>query len=303
MKKYTIGVDFGTLSGRAVLVDVVTGEEVASSMLEYAHGVMDSCLPDGTLLGHDWALEHPQDYLDVLAHTIPEVLRLSSVKAEQVIGIATDFTACTILPVKADGTPLCFLEHLTGEPHAYVKLWKHHAAQEKANRLNEAAEAMEESWLSRYGGKISSEWVIPKVWQILDEAPHIYAEADAIVEAADWIVWQLTDTQTRNACTAGYKALWHKQHGYPEPSFFKALDPRLENVVKDKLGNEIHSLGDRAGVINAKGAALTGLLEGTAVAVGNVDAHVTVPSVKIDGPGKMLAIMGTSTCHILMGNE
>lgn len=303
MKKYTVGVDFGTLSGRAVLVDVSTGEEVASSMLEYAHGVMDSALPDGTPLGHDWALEHPQDYLDVLAHTIPEVLRLSGVKAEQVIGIATDFTACTILPVKADGTPLCFLPHLAGEPHAYVKLWKHHAAQEKANQLNETAEAMGESWLSRYGGKISSEWVIPKVWQILDEAPHIYGEADAIVEAADWIVWQLTDTQTRNACTAGYKALWHKQHGYPTPEFFKALDPRLEHVVRDKLGNEIHSLGAKAGVINARGAALTGLLEGTAVAVGNVDAHVTVPAVKIDGPGKMLAIMGTSTCHILMGTE
>lgn len=303
MKKYTIGVDFGTLSGRALLVDVSTGEEVATSMLEYAHGVMDAFLPDGTPLGHDWALEHPQDYLDVLAHTIPEVLRISGVRSEQVIGVATDFTACTLLPVKSDGTPLCFLKPFDAEPHAYVKLWKHHAAQEEANRLNETAEAISEPWLARYGGKISSEWVIPKIYQTLDEAPHIYKEADSFVEAADWIVWQLTDTQTRNACTAGYKALWHKQYGYPSPEFFKALDPRLENVVKDKLGNVIHSLGSKAGVISKKGAAITGLLEGTAVAVGNVDAHVTVPAVKIDGPGKMLAIMGTSTCHILMGTE
>lgn len=303
MKRYTIGVDFGTLSGRAVLVDVATGEEVATSMLAYPHEVMDAALPNGTPLGHDWALEHPQDYLDVLAHTIPEVLRLSGIRAEQVIGVATDFTACTLLPVKADGTPLCFLPSYSEEPHAYIKLWKHHAAQEKANRLNEVAEAMGEPWLARYGGKISSEWAIPKIWQTLDEAPHIYAAADAFVEAADWIVWQLTDTQTRNACTAGYKALWHKRHGYPSPAFFKALDPRLENVVADKLSNAIHPLGAKAGTISARGAALTGLCEGTAVAVGNVDAHVTVPAVKIDGPGKMLAIMGTSTCHILLGAE
>lgn len=303
MAKYAIGLDYGTLSGRAVLVDVKTGEELASSVYDYPHAVMDRTLPDGTQLGHDWALQHPQDYLDVLAHTVPEVLKESGVSADDVIGIGTDFTACTVLPVKADGTPLCFLPEYRNRPHAYVKLWKHHAAQDKANQLNQIAQERGESWLQNYGGKISSEWAIPKLWQILDEDPEIYNAMDRFIEAADWIIWQLCGKETRNSCTAGYKAIWNKKTGYPSNDFFKALDPRLEHVVDEKLSRDILPLGSRAGTLTAQAAKLTGLKEGTAVAVGNVDAHVCVPAVGIDGPGKMLAIMGTSTCHIMMGTE
>ena len=303
MEKYTIGVDYGTLSGRAVLVNARTGQELADAVYEYPHAVMDEQLPCGVKLGTDWALQHPQDYLDVLAHTIPEVLRKSGVSADDVIGIGTDFTACTLLPTKRDGTPLCFLPEYEREPHAYVKLWKHHAAQDKANRLNEIAAARGEAWLQNYGGKISSEWAIPKIWQVLDEAPEIYAAADRFIEAADWIIWQLCGKETRNSCTAGYKEIWNKRAGYPSPDFFKALDPRLENVVQDKLGTVITPLGSRAGALTEEAAALTGLRPGIAVAVGNVDAHVCVPAVGIDGPAKMLAIMGTSTCHIMMAEE
>lgn len=303
MSKYVIGVDYGTLSGRAVIVDAKTGEEKASAVYEYPHAVMDEYLPDGTKLGTDWALEHPQDYLDVLAKTIPEVLEKSGISADDVIGVGTDFTACTLIPVKADGTPLCLMPEYEHNPHAYVKLWKHHAAQDEANKLNEIASSMGEKWLDNYGGKVSSEWAIPKIWQILDEAPEIYDAADKFIEAADWIVWQLCGNETRNSCTAGYKALWNKNTGYPSKDFFKALDPRLENVVENKLSNDIVPLGSKAGEINEKAAELTGLKVGTAVAVGNVDAHVCVPAVGIDGPGKVLAIMGTSTCHMLMGEE
>lgn len=303
MIKYTIGIDFGTLSGRAVLVNVNTGKEVASAVYEYPHAVMDEKLPSGKELGHDWALQHPQDYIDVLANTIPAVLKEADIDPADVIGVGTDFTACTLLPVKSDGTPLCFLPEYADNPHAYVKLWKHHAAQDKANALNEIASDRGESWLSNYGGKISSEWVFPKIWEVLDEAPEVYKEADRFVEAADWIIWQLTGKETRNSCTAGYKAIWNKRAGYPSNDFFKALDPRLENVVDEKLSRDILPLGSKAGEINEKAAELTGLKPGTAVAVGNVDAHVCVPAVGIDSPGKMLAIMGTSTCHILMGTE
>ena len=303
MSKYVIGVDYGTLSGRAVIVDAKTGEEKASAVYEYPHAVMDEYLPDGTKLGTDWALEHPQDYLDVLAKTIPEVLEKSGISADDVIGVGTDFTACTLIPVKADGTPLCLMPEYEHNPHAYVKLWKHHAAQDEANKLNEIAASMGEKWLDNYGGKVSSEWAIPKIWQILDEAPDIYAAADKFIEAADWIVWQLCGNETRNSCTAGYKALWNKNAGYPSKDFFKALDPRLENVVEDKLSYDIVPLGSKAGEITEAAAKLIGLKVGTAVAVGNVDAHVCVPAVGIDGPGKVLAIMGTSTCHMLMGEE
>lgn len=301
--KAVIGVDYGTLSGRAVLVNAKTGEEIASSVYEYPHGVMDRALWDGTPLGDDWALEHPQDYLDVLQHTIPAVLKEGGVSPEDVIGVGTDFTACTVLPVKADGTPLCFLPEFEHEPHAYVKLWKHHAAQDKANRLNEIARARGEAWLENYGGKISSEWAVPKLWQVLDEAPAVYEAMDRWIEAADWIVWQLCGKETRNSCTAGYKAMWNKKTGYPSDEFFGALDPRLAHAAEEKLSRTVTPLGEKAGEITEEAARLTGLKPGTAVSIGNVDAHVCVPAVGIDGPFKMLAIMGTSTCHIMMGTE
>src|SRR5262245_10562961 len=139
-KKYVIGVDFGTESGRALLVDVTTGEEIASAVHAYANGVIDETLPEsGLRLEPDWALQDPNDYIEALKHTIPAVLKQSGVDPADVIGIATDFTACTILPVKADGTPLCCLPEYRKRPHAWVKLWKHHAAQPEANKLNEMA--------------------------------------------------------------------------------------------------------------------------------------------------------------------
>ena len=301
--KYTIGIDFGTLSGRALLVEVPTGREVASSTFSYPHAVMDETLPDGRMkLPPDWALQHPQDYLDTLAFTIPDVLRKSDVSAEDVIGVGIDFTSCTMLPVLQDGTPLCFLDAFQGHPHAFVKLWKHHAAQDKANKLNEIAAARGEAWLQRYGGKVSSEWLIPKIWQILDEAPEIYEEAAFFVEAVDWIVWQLTGTRVRSACTSGYKALWHKEGGYPSGEFFRALDPRLARVATEKLAGDVLPLGCKAGEISTQAAALTGLQAGTAVAVGIIDAHAAVPALGMGRPGQMLMIMGTSTCHLLLSD-
>ena len=303
MDKFVIGVDFGTLSGRSVIVNVRTGEELAVAVLEYPHGVIDEKLPDGTPLGVDWALQHPADYLKVFEKTIPEVLSKSGIDASQVIGLGIDFTACTMLPVLEDGTPLCFLKEYSGKPNAWIKLWKHHAAQDHANRLNTIAGERGEEWLPRYGGKISSEWLIPKIWQVLEESPEIYAAADRFVEAADWVIWQLTGKEMRNSCTAGYKGLWHKHNGYPSKQFFAALDRRMENLVEEKLSNNIYSVGTRAGEITESAAKLTGLLKGTAVAVANVDAHVSMPAVGITDEGKMLMIMGTSTCHILLGTN
>ncbi|GLG01905.1 ribulokinase [Alicyclobacillus hesperidum subsp. aegles] len=304
MAKYSIGVDFGTQSGRAVLVEIGTGREVATAVKAYTHGVMDAYLPDGvTRLEDDWALQHPGDYLEVLHETIPQLLQAAGVEPADVIGIGIDFTACTMLPIAADGTPLCMRPEFASHPHSYVKLWKHHAAQDEANRLNEIANSRGETFLARYGGKISSEWMLPKLWQILNEAPEIYDAADFMVEAADWVVMQLTGKLVRNSCTAGYKAIWHKRDGYPSQDFFRALDPRLENVIDDKLRGEIRPIGTRAGELTEVAANLIGLQPGTPVAVANVDAHVSMPAVGITEPGKLLMIMGTSTCHVLLGTE
>ena len=304
MSKYTIGIDFGTESGRAVLVDISNGEIIATAVHPYANGVIDEVLPGTEIrLPPDWALQDPNDYLEVVKRTIPAILRESGVAPEDVIGVGIDFTACTMLPTTADGTPLCFLPEWRANPHAWVKLWKHHAAQPEANKLNEIARQMNQPWLDRYGGKISSEWFFPKAWQILDEAPEVYEAADRLIEAADWIVWQLTGVETRNNCTAGYKAIWSKREGFPPDVFFKALDPRMEHIVDEKMRREISFLGERAGGLTSEAARWTGLKPGTAVAVANVDAHVSVPAATVTEPGRMVIIMGTSNCHMVLSKE
>ena len=299
---YTIGLDFGTLSGRAVLVDARDGAEIAEAVFDYPHGVMDERLPTGLELPPDWALQHPQDYLDVFAHAVPEALRIAGVSPDEVKGIAIDFTASSPMPTTADGAPLCFLDDLKGEPHAYIKLWKHHAAQRQADQINETARQMGESWLARYGGKISSEWFFSKLLQILQERPDMYARIDRFIEAADWVIWQLTGNETRNTCTAGYKAM--VQDGdFPDNAYFRALDPAFENVVDEKVGRDFAELGSRAGGLTQEMADMMGLPAGIAVAVANVDAHVTAPAVKATEPGIMVMVMGTSCCHILSSAE
>jgi len=303
-KKYTIGIDYGTESGRAMLVDVSDGREVATAVHPYGDGVIDQTLPGSAAeLPHDFALQNPADWIEVLRVTIPAVLREAGVEAKDVIGIGTDFTACTMLPIDEAGAPLCFKPEWRANPYAWPKLWKHHAAQPEANRLNEIAEERGESWLQRYGGKISSEWLVPKIWETLNKAPEVYAAADRYIEAADWIVLQLTGEERRNSCTAGYKGIWSKREGYPSDDFFAALDPRLHDVVDAKLSRQIYPLGGRAGSLTAEMADLTGLQPQTAVAIGNVDAHVSVPAATVVEPGRMVIIMGTSNCHMVLGTQ
>jgi L-ribulokinase len=303
---YAIGVDFGTGSGRAVLVDVADGRQLATAVSEYSHGVIDIALPvpgPAIVLPPDWALQDPEDYLRVLSETIPAVLRASGVDAAQVVGVGIDVTACTMLPVRADGTPLAVLPEFRTEPHAWVKLWKHHAAQPEADLINAVARATGQAWLDRYGGRISSEWFFSKALQILREAPAVYAAADRLIEAADWIVWRLTGVETRNACTAGYKALWSKSDGFPDRSFFAALDPGLAGIVDEKMSRALGFAGERAGGLSAEAAAWTGLPVGTAVAIANVDAHVAVPAATVVEAGRMVMIMGTSTCHMVLSAD
>ncbi len=303
METYTIGIDFGTLSARAVLVACRDGREISTASCNYKHAVMDQALPSGKALGVDWALQHPKDYMEAMVTVVRQVMQDAAVAAEDVVGIGTDFTACTMIPVLADGTPLCYLPEYEEEPHAYAKLWKHHAAEPEANKLNQIAEARGEEWLPLYGGKISSEWEIPKLWQILNEAPHIFAKMDYFVEGADWITWQLVGKQTRNSCTAGYKGTWNKRLGYPSRDFYAALDERLRDVQDTKISCPVEPIGQSAGQLTADMAAVLGLKEGTAVAMGLIDAHVALPAAGIASAGKVLGIMGTSTCHILLGDE
>ncbi|MFC4532661.1 ribulokinase [Sphaerisporangium dianthi] len=295
-----VGVDFGTLSGRAVVVRVDDGAELGSAVHEYADRVIEEALPgSGVRLGPDWALQSPRDWLDVLRVAVPKALAVAGVPASRVIGIGTDFTACTVLPATADGTPLS--ELLPDRPHAWPKLWKHHAAQSHADRINALAAERGEPWLPRYGGKISSEWQFAKGLQVLEEDPEVYDLAERWIEAADWIIWQLTGVETRNTCTAGYKGVY-QDGGYPSADFLAALNPRFAGFTA-KLGGEPSPLGGLAGRLTAGAAELTKLPEGIAVAVGNVDAHVTAAAADAVRPGQMVAIMGTSTCHVMPSDQ
>src|SRR5579859_2025860 len=300
---YVVGVDFGTLSARALVVRVSDGTEAGVGSSDYPHGVIDRRLSVGQgELPPDWALQDPADWTLALSQAVRAALRDAAVDPEQVIGIATDFTASTCLPVTAEGVPLCQLPGLAARPHAYPKLWKHHAAQRQADRISELARDRNEPWLSRYGGRISAEWQFAKALQRLDEDPELYWRADRWIEAADWIVWQLCGHETRNACTAGYKGVYQDGR-YPSAKYLAAVDPRFQDFAIDKLQHPVSPLGARAGSLTRQGAGLTGLPAGIAVAIGNVDAHVSVPAAGPIVAGKMVAIMGTSTCHVMNGEE
>jgi len=299
--RHVVGVDFGTLSGRAVVVRTRDGAELGSAVCDFPNAVIERTLPaTGERLAPFWALQDPDDYREVLRTAVPAAVRAAGIDPATVEGIGTDFTASTPMPVLRDGTPLCELEDYRGRPHAYPKLWKHHAAQAQADRVTALAAERGEPWLARYGGYISSEWQFAKALQVLDEDPELYAAMDRWIEAADWIVWQLCGEETRNACTAGYKGI--RQDGeYPSEDYLAALDERFARFVADKLEHELAPLGGRAGSLTAEAAGWTGLPEGIAVAVGNVDAHVTVPAAQAIEPGTMVAIMGTSACHVMNG--
>jgi L-ribulokinase len=300
-EKFALGIDYGTESGRVVVIRVRNGEEVASAVIPYPDGVIVERLPQGPRLGPDWALQNPRDYLLVVEKGVPKAVKAAQVKVEDVIGIGTDFTASTPLPATRDGTPLCFLSQYRKRPHAWVKLWKHHAAQPEANQINEVGRERNEDFIQVYGGKYSSEWFFSKVLQVLNEDSEIYDAADRFIEGADWIVWQLTGEEKRNTCTAGYKGMWVKGKGFPSPDFFRTLHPRLENVIEAKVGTDFYPLGGKAGGLTAFWARKTGLREGTPVSVGNVDAHVAVPACTVTQPGSLVMIMGTSICHMVLG--
>jgi L-ribulokinase len=303
LERFALGIDYGTESGRVIVARVADGKIVGSAVVPYADGVIDERLPGGRRLEPDWALQNPRDYLRVVEAGIPKALKAAGVKPQSVIGIGTDFTASTPLPTRRDGTPLCMLPRYAKHPHAWVKLWKHHAAQPEANRINLIGRERNEEFIRTYGSRYSSEWFFSKLLQILDEAPAIYDAAERFIEAADWIVWQLTGEEKRNVCTAGYKAMWVKGRGFPSREFFRALHPRMENVIDEKVGEVFYPLGGCAGGLTPEWARKTGLAAGTPVSVGNVDAHVAAPACCVTQAATLVMIMGTSICHILLGTE
>ncbi|MBQ8407547.1 MAG: ribulokinase [Clostridia bacterium] len=303
MSKYVIGIDFGTLSGRAILMDVESGKEIAESTLEYAHGVMDVSLPLGKKLPPSYALQHPEDYVEVLETTVACVMKQSGVSVSDVVGLGVDFTSCTLIPVDENMQPLCYRKEYWNEPHAYAKLWKHHGAQPEADLINSLAKTRGEKWLPYFGGRISSEWVLPKVLEILHDAPEIYEETYRFLEAGEWITYLLCGNEVHNPNLAGFKNLWTKEYGFPSNDFFAALDPRLSGIMGTKLGDNVGKMSDPAGKMNSLGACLTGLQVGTAISTPLIDAHSAIPALNMVRDGDMTMTIGTSSGYLLNTKE
>ena len=301
MVKYAIGLDYGTLSVRALLVDIVTGEEKAASVYEYPHAVMVESLPTGEKLPPEWALQHPEDYLEGLVHTVREVMALSGAEPGEVVGIGVDFTGSTVLAVQKDGTPLCCTEEFAHEPHAYVKLWKHHGGEEEARYIDQVIRERREDWLDYYGGRVSGEWMLPKILETKRGCPEVYRRADRMIEALDWIIWQMTGVETRSACAAGYKVFYRPDEGYPSEEFFRALE--MEKLAVEKLNAPVTSIGERAGCLAEAMAEKLGLLPGTPVGTGILDSLASVLGSGITEPGVFMIIMGTSSCYMLLSKR
>lgn len=303
MGKYSMGIDFGTLSARAVIVDINTKEEIMASVSEYKHAVISETFINGEKLPPDSALQHPQDYLDSLYFVIKDSIEKSGVNPCDIIGVGVDFTASTILPVTLDGTPLCFLDEYKENPNAYVKLWKDHTAQKEADKINALAKELNSDWIKRYGGTISCEWLFPKILYILNNDEKLYNDTQRFIEAGDWIVWKLTGKESHSVCTTGFKAMWSEENGYPDKEFLEKLDDRLCDIAGTKLSCDISKLSKKAGSITEEIEALTGLKAGTPVMPAFIDAHAALPALGITNPGELLMIIGTSSCHILLGDK
>ena len=307
MKRLALGLDFGTESVRALLVDL-HGREAAGSVVRYRHGQILEHLPGNKVrLPRDFALQHPGDWVESSAKATRAAMREAGVSGEAVLGIGVDFTSCTMLPCLGDGTPLCLDSKWSDNAYAWPKLWKHHGAKQQAERMTNLARVRKERWLARYGGTVGLEWFFPKVLETLEEAPDVFRATENWIEAGDWLAWQLVGGAeaelTRSTCQAGYKGMWSAEEGYPSNEYLSAVHRKLSSAVAEKMPGRLGAPGERAGDLSASMARKFGLREGTPVSVAIIDAHAGVPGAGAAEPHTLVMVMGTSSCHMICSEE
>jgi L-ribulokinase len=302
MDKFVIGIDFGSLSARAIIVNALTGEILAEKISEFKHQIMYDCLPDGTPLPDKFALQHPIDYIDALIETVTGVLEISKVDKNDVVAIANDFTTCTLLPVDKDGTPLCFKDEFKNEPHAYAKLWKHHYSQDLADAITKKCKDFNIPSAS-FGGKVSSEWLIPKVWETLKYSKKTFDATHLFYEAGDYINYYLTGKENHSVCFMGFKGLWSAENGFLPNELLTSLDKGLAGVIGSKISNKIDPVGGCIGCLTEEVAKKLNLTTKTVVATSLIDAHAPIPAIGLCETGNLMLVLGTSTCHIVNSDK
>lgn len=305
-KRYSIGLDFGTNTCRSLIIDITSGQELASFVFSYPSGesgvITDPKDPS-------LARQNPADYIEGIKTTIKNSLKIakkadSNFTAEGVIGIGIDTTGSSPMPVDRNGHPLCFLESFKGNPDAMVWLWKDHTGFAEAEEITQLAAEMRPEYLAKIGGVYSSEWFWSKILHCQRVAPGVFEAAHCFLEICDFLPAYLCgETKPEHlkasVCAAGHKALYNLHWGgLPDKEFLKSLSPGLE-IMRDKLYKKAYSSDQRMGYLSAEWADELGLPLDVAVSVGAFDAHMGAVGAGIK-PGILVKNMGTSTCDVMV---
>ncbi len=300
-KRYSLGVDFGSLSVRAVLFDISNGEYICCEEAAYEHGIIEDVHPvTGEPLPYLTALQIPEDFIKGLEQSVKGVVQKAGIDSEEIVAMSVDATSCSLIPLDRNYQPLCLQKEFKASRHSYIKMWKQHTAAKEAEEIT--GKAGEEG--ERFGGRIFSEWAIPKILETLREDPKVYEAAYRFMETGDWIVRILTGEESMSRCSAGFKFMWKPDVGYPKKEFFAKLDQGLENLEEKLIPyDRVLPLDACAGFVSEEGARLTGLRVGTPVAPMRIDAHSSVVGVGGHEPGIMVMIAGTGMGMILQGRE
>ena len=306
--EYVIGLDYGTNSVRALIVNVADGQEAGTAVWTYAHG------QEGVILSRDpnLARQHPQDYLTGAEETIKAALQqagktVPDFAPEQIIGIGVDTTGSTPIPVDANGNALANDPTFADNPNALAWLWKDHTSVKEAAEITERAAEMRPQYLAKCGGTYSSEWFFSKIWHCLNVDEPVFNAAYSWVECADWIPAMLSGTQAPDklvagVCAAGHKAMYAEDWGgYPDAEFLGELHPKLGDL-RQRLPQNVHTIDRPVGSLTEEWAQRTGLKAGTPVAVGAFDAHLGGVGAGIK-PGTLVKTIGTSTCDLMVVPE
>lgn len=300
MEKYVIGIDYGTQSARAAVVQVSDGAVIGTCAYSYPHGVMSEMLPDGTKLPEQFALAEAEDYIEALSVIVTGAMESAGIDGNNVVGLCVDATACTVVPVDEDMQPLSLRPEFKNHPHAYIKMWKHHAAMPQTERANRLAKEMHMPFLQACGGEMSCEWMIPKLLETRDNDPEVYKEIVYALDLCDYLTMLLTGTITRGLGSAAFKSNWISGIGYPSKEYLNSLaDGFGEEYMRFMVGDIIKP-GERAGALQPSMAEKLGLPVGICVAGGILDGHTSIPTSGLCRAGDVSLVVGTSNVSAIL---
>jgi len=299
--KYSIGIDFGTGSGRVLIIDIKTGSIIGMSVIHFKNEKVKENLANVDV-PYTFALQDPTEYIRVLKEGIPEAIKNAKIHKSQIVGLGIDATSASILLTDNQFKPLSEYQILKKEPHSYLKLWKHHGANKEAEKMLEVARNNKSRWLGNYGFNVNSEWMIPKVLELINHAPNIVKKAAHIMEVGDWLTSKLIEENVRSNCSRGFKTFWNEEEGFFY-EYYKKVDSQLPKIINEKLEGRLVKIGEKAGHISTKMSTELGLPANLPIAPSIIDAHASLLGIGSTQKNELTMVMGTSTCHLMLHDE